>query len=203
MRYDRENSGKTLILKETIMKTALVMAAPGCEETETLGTVDVLRRGGVSVTVASMMPGLSLDVAGAHGITFKADAHFDDVKGKEFDAVVCPGGMGGASTMRDSQEFVSYLRKQKAEGRWIAAICASPALVLTTNRIAPEAKMTGYPGCGDLDHPVDADAYTDSSEKVITGRGPGLTFKFALQIVSALQGEAKAREVADGLLLSL
>ena len=92
------------------MKTALVMAAPGCEETETLGTVDVLRRGGVSVTVASMMPGHSLDVAGAHGITFKADAHFDDVKGKAFDAVVCPGGMGGASTMRDSQEFVSYLR---------------------------------------------------------------------------------------------
>ncbi len=184
------------------MKTALVMAAPGCEETETLGTVDVLRRGGVSVTVASMMPGHSLDVAGAHGITFKADAHFDDVKGKAFDAVVCPGGMGGASTMRDSQEFVSYLRKQKADGRWIAAICASPALVLTTNRIAPDAKMTGYPGCGDLDHPVDADAYTDSAEKVITGRGPGLTFRFALQIVSALQGEAKAKEVAEGLLLS-
>ena len=62
--------------------------------------------------------------------------------------------------------------------------------------------MTGYPGCGDLDHPVDADAYTDSSEKVITGRGPGLTFRFALQIVSALEGEAKAKEVAAGLLIS-
>ena len=80
--------------------------------------------------------------------------------------------------------------------------CATPALVLTTNRIAPDAKMTGYPGCGDLDHPVDEDACTDSTEKVITGRGPGLTFKFGLAIVSALQGEAKAKEVAAGLLLS-
>ena len=58
-----------------------------------------------------------------------ADKFIDDCKG-DWNAIVCPGGMPGATNLADSQTLSDLLRSQQKSGRIIAAICASPAVIL-------------------------------------------------------------------------
>ena len=57
--------------------------AEGFEETEALGTADVLRRGGIEVCLVSVGDGLL--VRGSHGIGVMADALFDADKTEDTD----------------------------------------------------------------------------------------------------------------------
>ena len=75
------------------MARALVPLAEGFEEVEAVTVVDVLRRGGVEVVLASIGEGLG--TRGAHGITVTADAMFADVADEDYDAIVLPGGGEG------------------------------------------------------------------------------------------------------------
>ena len=68
-------------------KTALVFLAPGFEETEAVGTLDILRRGGVVAEFVSITD--SLYVEGANGITVKADRLMTDLPA--VDALVLSG----------------------------------------------------------------------------------------------------------------
>ena len=65
------------------MKTAALFLIDGFEETEALTTVDILRRGGVVVTTASLTG--SQEVISKNKIHVKADAMFDSVKNQKFD----------------------------------------------------------------------------------------------------------------------
>lgn len=178
------------------MRSALIPLAEGFEEIEAVTIVDVLRRGGVEVVTAAL--GAEREVTGAHGMKVTADAAFADAAGREFDAVVLPGGPGVGS-MRGSAPLVERLRQQHAEGRLIAAICAAP-LVLTDNAIVePDIHLTCYPSCAtELDRrPAGVPVVADGG--VITGEAPGSAMLFALVVLQTLQGEDVARKVARGM----
>ena len=104
------------------MKTAAVFLIDGFEETEALTTVDILRRGGVVVTTASLTK--SQEVISKNKIHVKADAMFDSVKGEKFDMIILPGGTLEIANHLGLRELV---QKYNAEGKLIAAICAAPA----------------------------------------------------------------------------
>lgn len=53
--------------------------------------------------------------------------------------------MKGAENCRDSAKLQSMLKAQKEAGRWIAAICASPALVLEHHGLLKGVKSCCYP----------------------------------------------------------
>ena len=59
------------------MVEALVLLAPGFEEIETVAVIDVLRRSGIGVTVAGLLPDL---VEGAHGIKVAPDKAIEAVQ---------------------------------------------------------------------------------------------------------------------------
>jgi 4-methyl-5(b-hydroxyethyl)-thiazole monophosphate biosynthesis len=54
------------------MKKAALFLANGFEETEAVGTLDVLRRGGIDTALVSITGGRKVN--GAHGIAIAADA---------------------------------------------------------------------------------------------------------------------------------
>ena len=56
-----------------------IFMADGCEEIEGLTVVDIVRRAGIDITTISISD--KKEVAGAHGITFLADAKKDEVDG--------------------------------------------------------------------------------------------------------------------------
>ncbi len=80
------------------MKKAIVFLANGFEEMEALGTVDILRRGGIEVTTVS----ITTDpiVIGAHNVPVTADTTLNNALLNDADALILPGGMPGASNLK-------------------------------------------------------------------------------------------------------
>lgn len=183
-------------------KTALVPVADGSEDIETVTIVDVLRRAGVEVTVASVksVPAVTC----ARGTRLVADALLADVAGRHFDLVALPGGMPGAEHLRDTPALIALLRAQDARGALFGAICASPGVVLGTHGLIGSRKATAYPGFEQM-LPAGAAQAADvvRDGNLVTSRGPATATAFALALVEALCGRAKAEQVAAGMLATL
>lgn len=143
------------------------------------------------------------DVLGSRNIVIKAEKALADCKDKTFDAVVLPGGLGGAKALAASSLVGDVIRRQYSSGRILAAICAAPT-ALQEHKIAFGKSITSYPSFkgqleGDYKYVSDRKVVQDGN--LITSQGPGTAFDFALKIAHVLAGEAKANEVAKGLLL--
>lgn len=185
------------------MKQIVVLLADGFEEIEALSPVDYLRRAGAEViTVATGKN--SVDVNGAHGIKVKADMTLEDYisSGKPLpDAVVCPGGMPGAANIAACGKAIEMISLMFSAGRLVAAICASPAIVLPLTGALEGKKWTCYPGM--QSNAADyVSAYEDNvfvtDGNLVTGRGPGAAEQFAMELVRILCGEETALKVKTG-----
>ncbi|MDR1202319.1 MAG: DJ-1/PfpI family protein [Tannerellaceae bacterium] len=181
------------------MKKAFIFLAPGFEEIEATGIIDVLRRGEIETTVVSIID--DYIVLGAHGIALVADVLFEETDFSEADALILPGGMPGSSNLNAFEPLKELFVKHYESGKIVAAICAAP-LVLGGLGILKGRRATCYPGYESqltgailTDEPVVVDG------NVITGKGPGFVFDFGLTLVNVLKGPSEAEEVAGGLLI--
>ena len=86
--------------------SALVCLAPGSEETEAVTTIDLLVRGGIKVTTASVASDGNLAITCSRGVKLLADAPLVEVADGEYDVIVLPGGIKGAECFRDSTLLV-------------------------------------------------------------------------------------------------
>lgn len=180
--------------------TNYVFFADGFEEIEALTTVDVLRRAGMDVCTVSINDGLV--VTGAHNVTINADVHLDNVALADAQWLILPGGMPGATNLRQCGPLCDMLKRHHSAGRPIAAICASPTVVLATLGLLNGRKATCYPSMENFDCGVSwADDMVVVDGNIVTGRGPAAATEFALTIVSLSQGENVRDEVAAGMLL--
>jgi len=178
------------------MAKVLIPLTDGFEDIEAVTVIDVLRRGGVTVTTASI--GKSVEVKSAHGIVMKADALFADVKDEDYDAIVLPGGPGTPSLGR-CEPLVERLHRQKEEGKRLCAICAAPVVLCELGLVEPDLHVTCYPTCAlDLDRKC-ADAPVVADADIVTGQAPGSAMLFALVVLQELVGEPVAQKVARGL----
>jgi 4-methyl-5(b-hydroxyethyl)-thiazole monophosphate biosynthesis len=126
-----------------------------------------------------------------------ADRTIDEVAGTTFDLVVLPGGMPGAEHLRDSPELVEILRRQRAEGRPYAAICAAPAVALAPHGLLDGRRATCHPAFEDrLPDREAAASRVVVDGPLATSRGPGTALEFALELVALLFGREKAEAVA-------
>ena len=178
------------------MATALIPLTDGFEDIEAVTVIDVLRRGGIEVTMAAI--GESLEVKSAHGITMKADALLSKVANEDYDAILLPGGPGTKS-LGQSKTPVDRLRRQAEEQKLLCAICAAPVVLTDLELVDSDLFVTCYPTCSlDLDRPC-ANAPVVADGNVITGQAPGAAMLFALVVLQTLVGEPVARKVARGL----
>ena len=173
---------------------ALVPLAEGFEELEAVTIIDVLRRAGVSVTVAALG---ATPVTGSHGISVAADTTLDAVANADFDAIVLPGGPA-AKRLRDDARVKAVVVRVAREGRVVAALCAAP-IVLEAAGVLAGKRATVYPG-NELPsaHQVEERVVVDGN--VITSRGPGTALEFSLAVVEKLVGTAKADELASAMI---
>jgi protein deglycase len=180
-------------------KQVLVPISDGVEELEAVTIIDVLRRGGAEVTVAAV--GEDIAVTASRGVKLVADAPISVCVNNQYDLIVLPGGLPGAEHLRDCPEVIELLKRQRCRGKYYAAICASPAVVLAHHDLLP-TRATCYPAM--IDELGDKGV---EGEKVvidglcITSQGPGTAMEFALTLVKLLFGERKMEKVAAGLLV--
>jgi len=181
------------------MKKALVPFARGFEDIEAISIVDVLRRGGVEVVTASL--GDKFTVRSAHNVLMRADALLSDVLENEYDAIILPGGGEGTQNLMACEPLKERLRRQKAEGGLVCAICAAPT-VLEAAGVIEDEDVTCYPSCmPQMKRPVQIDVPVIADRQIITGQGPGAAPLFALVVLAHLMDEKVAHSVANGMLV--
>lgn len=182
------------------MKKVYVFLADGFEEIEALIPIDVLRRGGVEVVTVSTTD-FPL-VQSAHGVNVEADIMFEQADYTDADLLFLPGGMPGASNLFAHKGVCKALVDQHAAGKKVAAICASPAVVLAPLGILEGKRATCYPGMEETLPEADA-TYTGDlvtvDGNVTTGEGPAAAFPFAYELLSQLVNKQTADQIAEGM----
>lgn len=175
--------------------------AEGFEDIEAIAVVDVLRRGGIEVQTVSITN--QKLVESAHGVMVTADRIFDEITMEEADCLICPGGLPGAQYLGDFQPLLELLQRQYEAGRYIAAICAAPALVLGKLNLGNKLQMTCYPGFeGELPNYFEVSSQGVVVDgKIITAKGPGFAIPFGLAVLEQLCSTEVAQQVATGMLL--
>lgn len=180
------------------MKTAFLFLATGFEEIEALGTVDILRRGGVRVNTISIMG--DPVVMGAHNIPVIADYIFEDADFSSADALILPGGIPGSNHLNACTRLKELIM-EKHEDVILAGICAGP-MVFGGLGLLKGKKATCFPnfeptmiGATPTYEGVEIDG------NIITSQGPGFVFGFGLAILKALKDDEIAEEVAAALLV--
>ncbi|CAH0689126.1 unnamed protein product [Chilo suppressalis] len=185
-------------------KTALVILAQGAEEMETVITVDMLRRGGVNVTLA----GLDGDspVLCSRQVTLVPNKSLADAlaENPQYDAVILPGGLEGSDRLSKSSAVGTLLKEHEKAGKIVAAICAAPT-AFVAHGVAQGKRVTSYPSTkdkitGNYKYVEGERVVVDGN--IVTSRGPGTAYWFGLSLIELLVGKEEAAKVEKGMIIS-
>lgn len=178
------------------MNDILIILADGFEEAEAVITIDVLRRLNLDVCVASIND--NLVTTSSRNIKIIADKKVTECKNNKYKAVILPGGMPGASNLKNSKDVIEIVQKANSEGAFVCAICAAP-IVLSHAGILDNVKFTAYPGLEEYYKTKPLADMVVRDKNIITGKGPGAAFDFAIEIAHSLGKDTT--ELAKGMFL--
>ncbi|CCW67990.1 unnamed protein product [Phytomonas sp. Hart1] len=181
-------------------KHVLVPVADGSEDIELSCITDVLVRGGLKVTVASVME--SVNVSLARGLKLVADALLKDLSPNNFDAILLPGGLDGSLNFGKSEPLQKIIGEMRDDHKLYGAICAAP--VLSLGALEGVKTATCYPGM-ESKFPSHIQPSSDCVVKCgncLTSRGPGTAIFFGLAAVVLLRSADVASQVAKDLLVN-
>ncbi|MBN1586127.1 MAG: DJ-1/PfpI family protein [Candidatus Omnitrophica bacterium] len=181
-------------------KRVLVPIADGTEEIEAVTVIDVLRRAGAEVLVASVT---DEEVVASRGVRLIADDLIENCVDEEYDLIVLPGGMPGADFLAECDELIELLHRHRDAGKIYAAICAAPAIVLEHHGLLENCRATAHPNYSSkLGNQEAVDCRVVIDGNCVTSRGPGTAMEFALTLVELLYGPEKRAQVAGPMLAS-
>lgn len=171
-------------------RTVLAPLAPGFEELELVAPVDLLRRAGCEVTLATV-DGNFL-VVGRNGMILRAERTLDEVSELPFGCLLLAGGPS-VPALRQDPRLVPLVRRLHAAGAWVGAICAAP-LLLKDAGLLPVAHTCHDSCLAELPAARLAERVLTEG-RVVTSRGAGTAMDFGLALVSGLLGPAKADDL--------
>lgn len=180
------------------MPRVLLPLAVGFEEIEAITIVDILRRAGVEVVMGSLE---GLHVKGAHGIEVIADALLCELSHQDFDMIVLPGGLPGATNLAKDVKVLTLLQDFDKAEKHIAAICAAPLALKSAGVL--KNHYTCYPS---FETHIAHQGYSDSASvvcdaNITTSRGPSTAIAFTLKLVEILCGQQMVQKLQKELLL--
>jgi len=170
-----------------------MLLGTGFEETEAIVPLDLMRRAGIRVLTVGVNGKV---IAGAHNIAVEADIELGQMDLTDMDMIVLPGGLGGVTSVRASEQAMNALSFAYENGRYVAAICAGPT-VLADLGITDGKKTTCYPGCeSGMGSALCQEGLACVRDGlVITGTSAGCATKFGLALIAALKGDEAAEAV--------
>ncbi len=177
------------------MPTVLAILAEGFEEIEAITPIDLLRRAGVEVTLATL--GEGKHVTGRCGLTMHAETSLPELSVLEFDCVFLPGGPG-VKHLRANQQVLEILRTQNAARRMIAAICAAPT-VLHDAGLLKGRRFTAHVSVADELPNILVNERVVVDGNILTSRGAGTALDFGLAMLEQLCGKVVADTVAESI----
>jgi 4-methyl-5(b-hydroxyethyl)-thiazole monophosphate biosynthesis len=128
------------------------------------------------------------------------DCTIDEIDAPSVRMIVLPGGLPGATNLRDDQRVIRLLQTVAGQGAFTAAICAAP-IALAKAGLHKGHKVTSYPGFG---KELTGASYVEDrvvvDGNVVTSRGPGTALEFALALVKLLKDDRAAKELQQAML---
>ena len=176
-----------------------MLLGTGFEEMEAIAPLDLLRRAGLDVMTVGVNGKI---VYGGHNIGIEADITLSEMDLTCLEMIILPGGLGGVTSVRASDEAMNALRFAWENGKFVAAICAGPT-VLADLGITSGRQATCFPGCesgmGDAVMVPEAAAVRDG--RLITGTSAGCAIPFGLELIKALKGEKEAERIREQIVI--
>ena len=176
-----------------------MLLGTGFEETEAIAPLDLLRRAGVEVQTVGVNGKI---IYGSHSIGIEADIELHEMDLTALEMIILPGGLGGVTSVRGSEEAMNALKFAWDNGKYVAAICAGPT-VLADLGITDHKQATCFPGCEDGmgSAVMVADAAAVRDGRLITGTSAGCAIPFGLGLIEALKGKETADTIAKQIVI--
>lgn len=170
----------------------IIILANDFEDVEAIATINVLRRAGLEITMASLAE--SLDLKTQSGIAIKAEKMLKDLKLSDYDFLVIPGGKAVSKHLQKSKDTEETIKHFASRGKLVASICAAPSLVGKLGFFKGE-KFTCFPSFETGIDGVFTGGEVETQGEFITARAMYYSQDFALAIIEKLLGKEKAKMV--------
>ena len=179
---------------ETVSGDVIVFLADGFEECEALLVVDILRRAGIKVVMASVMK--KRTVVSSRAIVINADCLAENVKYSEAKMIVLPGGRLGTEKLAQSELVKRHCVDFATQKKHIAAICAAPR-ILANLGILDGKRATVHPDFENMmGNAILSKESVTVDGNIITGQGLGTSISFALKLVEVLNNKKASDMIA-------
>lgn len=177
-------------------KRVLCLLADGVEELELVAPVDVLRRAGAEVVLATL--GENLSVTGRNGLVLQGEAALASLAPESFDLLFIPGGAAVAALRKDGRP-AALAREFVAAGKPVAAICAGPLVLEDAGLLEGKRFTAHFSAANELPGAQTGERVIEDG-LIMTSRGAGTALEFGLALVDRLFGEAEEEEVARAIM---
>ena len=176
-----------------------ILLGTGFEEVEAITPCDILRRGGVEVSLVGVNGSV---VTGGHGIAVGCDLTIDAMQLDEAEMIVVPGGLGGVASVGSCKAATDALEKMWQDGKYVCAICAAPTLLAKLGITAGKT-VTCYPGCEkEMGDCVTTGKQAVRDGNLICGQAAGAAAEFGFLLLETLKGKEVADTVRKGMVFA-
>ncbi len=125
-------------------KKIAMLATDGFEQSELFEPLKALKDAGHKVEVVSVKKDkIKGWKDGKWGKAIAVDHLAQDVKAKDYDAIVIPGGVMNPDKLRTEKSVINFLKGFAKANKPIAAICHAPWVLIDAG-IAKDKKLTSY-----------------------------------------------------------
>ena len=180
-------------------RKVLVPIANGTEEMEAVILIDMLRRAGIEVIVA----GEKKQATCSRKVKLVPDKLLSEIdSGESYDAIVIPGGIGGTDNLSVNSHLRKIVENHKNKNCIISAICAAPLVLKKYGILRENNKITSHPSVKDSLQEfeyVEENVVVDNN--LVTSRGAGSAFEFALKLIEMLVDKETAIKIAGNIVL--
>jgi DJ-1 family protein len=180
--------------KDQVEGDVIVFLADGFEICEGMMVVDILRRAGVKVVMASVMG--RRDVKSSNETFVQADCLVDNVEFSKAKMIVLPGGRVGTDNLNKC-ELVKEQCISFSKDKYVAAVCSAPSILANLGLVN---KATVHPDFKNYMNEIEVlgeSVVTDGN--IITGQGLASMIPFSLKLVEILVDKDKADKIADSI----
>ena len=166
-------------------KAVMIIAFQGFRDEEYAEPKAVLENAGIQVTTASTQLGTA---KGKLGMSAKVDITLDQVKIKDYDAILFIGGPG-CYDFHDDPLAQGIAKEAIKQGKVLGAICAAVA-ILAKAGLLKGVKSTSFSGVSDIlksNGALYSPSGLEVAGKIITADGPAHARQFGEEIAKALK----------------